>query len=176
MPQTDIRSELYPTVGEWCLRGIGVGLAIVVPLVLASDDPATSSRDRTGRYFSSPPIAMAARRIRSRRPPPTESSESTQNEPRRSENAGRPVEATSYFHRRPIPSASARMRSYSRPTRRSPVGPLRPVPRWPSGASAGDPPRRAPTPPRSSGRLPGPGRRWSRQRRCPTGRRWRRGW
>ncbi|RDI71406.1 sensor histidine kinase [Halopelagius longus] len=39
LPQSDIRPELYPTVGEWCLRGILVGLAIVIPIVLASDDP-----------------------------------------------------------------------------------------------------------------------------------------
>ena len=39
LPHTDIRSELYTTVGKWCLHGIGVGLTIMVPLVLASDDP-----------------------------------------------------------------------------------------------------------------------------------------
>ena len=39
LPQTDIRSELYPTVGKWCLRGIVIGLAIMVPLILASDGP-----------------------------------------------------------------------------------------------------------------------------------------
>ncbi|AEH39308.1 sensor histidine kinase [Halopiger xanaduensis] len=39
LPQTDIRSELYPTVGKWCLRGIVVGFAIMLPIVLASDDP-----------------------------------------------------------------------------------------------------------------------------------------
>ncbi|WP_224448428.1 ATP-binding protein [Haloprofundus salilacus] len=39
LPQTDIRPELYPTVGKWCLRGIVGGLAIMIPIVLASDDP-----------------------------------------------------------------------------------------------------------------------------------------
>ncbi|WP_312908290.1 PAS domain S-box protein [Natronosalvus caseinilyticus] len=39
LPQTDIRSELYPIIGKWCLRGIVVGLAIILPIVLASDDP-----------------------------------------------------------------------------------------------------------------------------------------
>lgn len=39
LPRTDVRSELYPTIGNWCLRGIAVGLAIMIPLVLASDDP-----------------------------------------------------------------------------------------------------------------------------------------
>jgi PAS domain S-box-containing protein len=39
LPRTDIRSELYPTIGRWCLRGIGVGLAIMLPIVLVSDDP-----------------------------------------------------------------------------------------------------------------------------------------
>ncbi|WP_226042441.1 ATP-binding protein [Natrinema sp. DC36] len=39
LPQTDIRSELYPTIGKWCLRGIVIGLAITFPIVLVSDDP-----------------------------------------------------------------------------------------------------------------------------------------
>ncbi|NUC72583.1 PAS domain S-box protein [Haloterrigena sp. SYSU A558-1] len=39
LPQTDIRSELYPTIGKWCLRGIVVGLAILLPIALASDNP-----------------------------------------------------------------------------------------------------------------------------------------
>ncbi|AHG05000.1 histidine kinase [Halobacterium sp. DL1] len=39
LPHTDIRSELYPTVGNWCLRGIVVGLAILLPIFLVSDDP-----------------------------------------------------------------------------------------------------------------------------------------
>jgi len=39
LPHTDIRSELYPTIGTWCLRGIVIGLAIMIPIMLASDDP-----------------------------------------------------------------------------------------------------------------------------------------
>ncbi|WP_224337890.1 PAS domain S-box protein [Haloprofundus halobius] len=39
LPRTDIRPELYSTVSMWCLRGIVVGLAILLPIVLASDDP-----------------------------------------------------------------------------------------------------------------------------------------
>ena len=39
LPQTDISPELYPIIGKWCLRGIVVGLAILVPIVFASDDP-----------------------------------------------------------------------------------------------------------------------------------------
>lgn len=39
LPQTDIRPELYSTIGKWCLRGIGVGLVILLPIILASDDP-----------------------------------------------------------------------------------------------------------------------------------------
>ncbi|WP_117594447.1 ATP-binding protein [Haloprofundus halophilus] len=39
LPRTDIRPELYSTIGIWCLRGIAVSLAILVPIVLANDDP-----------------------------------------------------------------------------------------------------------------------------------------
>ena len=39
LPQTDIHPTLYPTVGNWCLRGIGVGLVILTPIILGSDDP-----------------------------------------------------------------------------------------------------------------------------------------
>ena len=39
LPQTDISPQLYPIIGKWCLRGIGVGLAIIVPIILASDEP-----------------------------------------------------------------------------------------------------------------------------------------
>ncbi|WP_224268278.1 sensor histidine kinase [Haloprofundus salinisoli] len=39
LPRTDIRSELYPTVGKWCLRGIVIGVAIMIPIVLASNNP-----------------------------------------------------------------------------------------------------------------------------------------
>ena len=38
LPRTDVRSGLYSTIGKWCLRGIGVGLAIMIPIILASDD------------------------------------------------------------------------------------------------------------------------------------------
>ena len=39
LPQTDIHPTLYSTVGNWCLRGIGIGLVILTPIVLASNDP-----------------------------------------------------------------------------------------------------------------------------------------
>ena len=38
LPRTDIHPEFYPTVGTWCLRGVAVGLGIMVPIVLASGD------------------------------------------------------------------------------------------------------------------------------------------
>ncbi|GAA0683116.1 hypothetical protein ACFQDG_00505 [Natronoarchaeum mannanilyticum] len=39
LPHTDIRSELYPTISKWCVRGIVIGLAIMMPIILASEDP-----------------------------------------------------------------------------------------------------------------------------------------
>ena len=41
LPRTDIRPQFYPTVSTWCLRGIVVGLGIMVPIVLASGDSNT---------------------------------------------------------------------------------------------------------------------------------------
>ena len=38
LPQTDIRPEFYSTVSTWCLRGVVVGLGIMIPIVLASSD------------------------------------------------------------------------------------------------------------------------------------------
>ena len=40
LPRTDIRPELYSTVSKWCLRGVALGLGIMVPIVLASGDSA----------------------------------------------------------------------------------------------------------------------------------------
>lgn len=39
LSHADIRSELYSTVGKWCLRGIVGGVAIMIPILLASNDP-----------------------------------------------------------------------------------------------------------------------------------------
>ena len=38
LPRTDIIPEFYATVSTWCLRGVVVGLGILVPIVLASGD------------------------------------------------------------------------------------------------------------------------------------------
>lgn len=38
LPRTSIHPEFYATIGTWCLRGIVVGLGILVPVLIASDD------------------------------------------------------------------------------------------------------------------------------------------
>ncbi|WP_123624067.1 ATP-binding protein [Halorubrum sp. CSM-61] len=38
LPRTDVRPELYPTVGKWCVRGVALGLSIAVLILLVSDD------------------------------------------------------------------------------------------------------------------------------------------